>query len=237
MGCLRTFAVIALALAPLPAMAQTVVTETVEIIEDDGGSDRTIVEDFAPVPQGIARYGPFRVLDARRAALVDATGSDAPAQFAAMLHAYPGIATLEMIECPGTYDDVANLRLGRMLHARGLATHVPAGGSVRSGAVELYLAGAVRRADRSAEFAVHSWEDDNGRQASDFAADAPVNRAYLAYYREMGMSAEAAARFYAMTNSVPNAQARWLTAAEMDDWAGKAPPVTLASLDSPSLLK
>ena len=237
MRLIRSLAAMALAFAPLHALAQTVVSETVEVIDDGGGNDRAIFEGAPTVPQGVARFGPFRVLDAARAALVDATSSDAPAQFAAMLRAYPGIATLEMIECPGTYDDVANLRLGRMLHARGLTTHVPAGGSVRSGAVELYLAGAVHWADQGAEFAVHSWEDDNGRQASDFAADAPVNRAYLDYYREMGMSAQTAARFYAMTNSVPNQSARWLTAAEMDGWAGAVATPGPASLDSAAALK
>lgn len=241
MRLIRSLAAMALAFAPLHAAAQTVVSETVEVIDDDGGNDRAIFEGAPAVPQGVARFGPFRVLDGGRAALVDATSSDAPAQFAAMLRAYPGIATLEMIECPGTYDDVANLQLGRAIHARGLVTHVPAGGSVRSGAVELYLAGAVHRADPGAEFAVHSWEDDNGKQAVDFPADAPVNRAYLDYYREMGMTAATAARFYAMTNSVPNASARWLTAAEMDGWAGQnVPPAsaaTLASLDSNAALK
>jgi len=51
-----------------------------------------------------------------------------------MLNAYPGIRTIEFVECPGTLDDVANLQLGRMIRARGLDTDVPDGGSVRSGA-------------------------------------------------------------------------------------------------------
>jgi hypothetical protein len=37
----------------------------------------------------------------------------------------------------------------------------------------------------------------------------------------MGMSAEDAARFYAMTNSVPFEDARWLTGAEMRQWLGR----------------
>lgn len=171
-----------------------------------------------PVPQGIASYGPFRVLDARRAALVDVTDSATPAQFSAMLAAHPGIAQIELIEAPGTEDDRANLRLGRMIRARGLATHVPAGGSVRSGAVELFLAGQRRSADPGAEFAVHAWADDLGREATDYPADAPENRAYLDYYVEMGMTAGTARAFYAMTNSVPHAAARWLTVRDLARW-------------------
>ncbi len=195
---------------------ETVIEETVVV--EAGGSDRFVAVTPAPVPQGIANYGPFRVLDASRAALVDVTDERSPAQFEAMLRAFPGISLLEMVECPGTYDDRANLRLGRIIHARGIATHVPTGGSVRSGAVELFLAGTARIADPGAEFAVHSWADEDGLEAKDYAADAPENRAYIDYYREMGMTAPEAQAFYAMTNSVPNADARWLSAEDMGHW-------------------
>ena len=170
------------------------------------------------MPQGIATFGPFRVIDQGRAALVDVTDERSPPAFAAMLRAWPGIAVLEMIECPGTEDDRANLTLGRMIRARGIATHVPDGGSVRSGGVELFLAGAKRTAGDRAEFAVHSWADEDGREPQDYAADAPENQAYLDYYREMGMTAAQAAAFYAMTNSVPHDDARWLSTAEMGRW-------------------
>ena len=109
-----------------------------------------------------------------------------------------------MEDCPGTIDDSANLRLGRMIRASGMITHVPDHGSVRSGAVELFLAGVSRTAAADAEFAVHAWRDEDGHEPADFAADDPVNRGYVAYYREMGLSPERAAQFYALTNSVPN---------------------------------
>ena len=207
-----------------PAVRAQTVVVTEEVIEeavvpDEGGSDRFVAPSAAPrTPRGIAAYGPFRVLDATRAALVAATDERSPTAFAAMLAAHPGIATLELVECPGTDDDRANLALGRMIHARGLATHVPAGGSVRSGAVELFLAGVHRMAEAGAEFAVHAWVDEDGREPSDFSMNAPENRAYLDYYREMGMSAVEARAFYDMTNSVPNASARWMNAAQMGQW-------------------
>ena len=225
MRCLAALALSLLALSAVPAAAQVVtVTETVEITEyisDDAqvsGSERFVMAAPVELPRGIASFGPFRVLDPGRAALVDATDEASPAQFQAMLRAYPGIALIEMIECPGTEDDRANLKLGRMIHARGISTHVPAGGSVRSGGVELFLAGVSHRADPGAEFAVHSWADEDGREAKDYADTAPENRAYIGYYEEMGMAAAQAKAFYAMTNSVPNAQAKWLTAADMGQW-------------------
>lgn len=196
---------------------EIVVVEEV-VAEEMGPAERFVATAPTPVPQGVARFGPFRVLTSNRAAIVDVTDSSSPAQFAAMLRAYPGIRTLEMVECPGTEDDRANLKLGRMLRAKGIATHVPDGGSVRSGGVELFLAGARHTAAAGAEFAVHSWADEDGRQPQDYAADAPENRAYLDYYRDMGMSGEQARAFYAMTNSVPFSQAKWLTAADMGQW-------------------
>lgn len=170
--------------------------------------------------RGIAQYGPFLVLDTRRVALVGETDERTPGAFRAMIRAYPGLAQLDMVECPGTRDDRANMAVGRMIRAARLITHVPASGSVRSGAVELFLAGVERDISDGAEFAVHSWMDDYGREAGDFAESAPENRQYVDYYREMGMSDAQARGFYAMTNSVPHHRARWLGAGEMRGWLG-----------------
>ena len=226
-GAMRSLlltAVAALAAAfAIPVQARQVVTTV--IVEEwvEPGSARFLAAHETVERQAIASYGPFRVLDGTRAALVGVTDSASPAQFAAMLRDFPALATLEMVECPGTEDDRANLSLGRMIRAAGLATHVPGGGSVRSGAVELFLAGAARRIDDGAEFAVHSWIDEDGREAGDFAADAAVHAPYIAYYREMGMAEDDARAFYAMTNSVGFASAKWLDAAQMRRWvAGEA---------------
>jgi hypothetical protein len=208
------------ALSAAPAHAQRVVTVTVEEWTEVDGAERLVDAHAAAAPQGIAAYGPFRVIDPGHAALVDATDGASPRAFAAMLRDHPGIATLEMVECPGTDDDTANLALGRMIRARGIATHVPADGSVRSGAVELFLAGVTRAIDDGAEFAVHAWRDSDGKGPADYSADAAPNRAYLDYYREMGLARPKA--FYDMTNAVPNSGARWLTAAEMRPWVGEA---------------
>lgn len=209
-------------LAASPATAQWIEYEQVEAVEPDAGSERfvwyEVVEDAPAIPAGIGDYGPFRVLDQGRAAMMDVTDERSPAAFRAMLLDYPGIAVIDMIDCPGTEDDRANLAVGRMIRERGIVTHVPEGGSVRSGAVELFLAGARRYADPGAQFAVHSWMDDLGQEPSDYAASAPENAKYLEYYRQMGMTAQEATAFYAMTNSVPHEQALWLDATQMAQW-------------------
>lgn len=172
--------------------------------------------DFAP----IAHFGPFVVLDSGRALLSRETDTSAPRHFARMLAAYPGIRTLEFRDCPGTVDDNANLVLGQMIHQRGLATFVPPGGSVRSGAVDLFLAGVERTAAADSEFAVHAWLDEDGLRPTSFSASSPVNRRYVTFYHEAGgMPLGTARAFYALTNSVPNERALWLTPYDLARYA------------------
>jgi hypothetical protein len=199
MRSLAAFLAALCALAANPVAAREITYEEIsyEVVEMDGahpagGGERYVETRPAPLPSSVASYGPFRVLDRSRAALVDVTDGASLAAFTAMLRDFPGIGLLEMIDCPGTEDDLANLAIGRIIRERGIVTHVPAGGSVHSGAVELFLAGARRIADPGAEFAVHAWIDDEGLQATDYAPGAAENARYLAYYRQMGMSAEEA---------------------------------------------
>lgn len=169
-------------------------------------------------PAVLAQYGPFVVTGATTASMIGPTDQASPAYFDAMLRDFPQLARLDMVEAPGTSHDIANLQVGRRIREAGIATHVPNGGSVRSGAVELFLAGATRTMEEGAQFAVHSWLDNHGREADDFAANHPAHRLYLDYYVEMGMSEEQARGFYAMTNSVPHSSALWLNASDMRPW-------------------
>ena len=161
-------------------------------------------EDPAPTASetaSLANFGPFRVVASNRAELDGSIESDTPAQFRAMLSAYPDIEQIDMIDCPGTDDDEANFAVAHMLRKAGITTYVPNGGSVRSGGVELFLAGVKRHADPGAEFAVHSWMDGDGLEADDYAANDEIHQPYIDYYREVGMTPDKAKAFYAMTNS------------------------------------
>jgi hypothetical protein len=189
--------------------------------EELAGAPSGATRRFAPAPAlrrgeaAGARFGPFTVVDGRTVRMAGDVTSATPRQFAAMLAAFPGLQRLELIDCPGSLDEEANLALARAVRRAGLATHVPAGGSVRSGAVELFLAGVTRSAHPSAEFGVHSWRDEDGREARDFAEDHPVHREYLDYYREMGLDDASARAFYAMTNATGFDAVRYLTKADM----------------------
>lgn len=195
--------------------------------DDPAGFDRPPATANSGARKGpLAVFGPFVVLDANTAAVMGSTNSNSPADFARMRTAFPGISMLELIDAPGTVNDIANLKVGRMIRAAGISTHVPANGSVRSGAVELFLAGKTRTMEPGAQFAVHSWRDERGRGPQDFAPEDPANRLYTAFYEDMGMSQADARAFYDMTNSVPHSGALWFGPEVMRGWiaSGEAKP-------------
>jgi hypothetical protein len=235
LSLLRTalVALFAAALAFAPTQAADIVIETVveyEIIASDNGEDADWADEadgdagttqrhaLAPALQRDAdtgpRFGPFTVRG-DTARMAGSVTSATPRQFAAMLAAHPGLKRIELVDCPGSLDEEANLRLARMVRRAGLATHIPEGGSVRSGAVEPFLAGVTRSAHPTAEFGVHSWRDEAGREARDYPDGDPVHAEYLDYYREMGLDADAARAFYAMTNASGYDDIRYLTKADI----------------------
>ncbi|WOF43095.1 alpha/beta hydrolase [Sphingopyxis indica] len=233
-AALARLAVVALAAAVLalaPAHAQRVVTVTTtttvttwtweaddsDVAADDAAATRRYAPSgaLAALGEAKARFGPFAVIDAATARMAGDVTSATPRQFATMLAAFPGLKRIEMVDCPGSLDEEANLILARAIRRAGLETEVPSGGSVRSGAVELWLAGVHRRAAPDAEFGVHSWIDEYGREARDYPASDPVHAEYLSYYREMGMDDAKARAFYALTNSTPFDDVRYLTRDDM----------------------
>lgn len=224
-----------------PVVTSVTVTTTISWVEDDGDSapdfdnaalldDATLADDnadfaatrrYAPsaslatLGRAKARFGPFSVVDDQTVRMAGDVDGSTPRAFAAMLAAYPHLHRIEMIDCPGSLDEEANLILARAIRRAGMETVVPKGGSVRSGAVELFLAGVKRSAAPDAEFGVHSWQDENGHEANDYPANDPVHAEYLSYYREMGLDPAKAQAFYALTNSTPFNDVRYLTRDDM----------------------
>ena len=162
-----------------------------------------------------ASFGPFSVINDTTVRMAGDVDGSTPRQFAAMMAAHPALKRIEMVDCPGSLDEEANLILARAIRRAGMETVVPKGGSVRSGAVELWMAGVKRSAAPDAEFGVHSWADEYGREARDYPANDPVHAEYLGYYREMGLDDAKARAFYAMTNATPFDDVTYLTRDDM----------------------
>jgi hypothetical protein len=217
-GLLNKFAAIAVLLcAPFTAFAAeyNIVETTIEEWIDEDAPGISEISDRPAGRSALASFGPFNVVGNARAELVGSIETGTPAQFELMLAAYPAINQIDMIDCPGTNDDAANFKIARMIRKAAIATYIPDGGSVRSGGVELFLAGVRRVAEPGAEFAVHSWQDQDGLEANDVPANDPINLEYINYYREIGMDDKMARAFYAMTNSVPHDSALYLNARDI----------------------
>lgn len=188
------------------------VAETVEY-EDVAGDD-----DFAPQATNapaIDHFGPFSVVSPQIVELNGVIDETSPALFRRMIAKYPGLKTIRMIDCPGTENDQANLEVARMVRKAGMNTNVPRGGSVRSGGVELFLAGVRRTAEPGAEFGVHSWQDDEGNEAKDVPASDPIHANYIRYYQEVGLTPEQARAFYAFTNQTAFDSLHYMTQPEL----------------------
>ena len=194
-----------------------------QIARANEASSYAIVDDsvFDEATQGtghanaLAQFGPFRVVSTTEAELNGATDEATPGQFRQMLKQYPALKRIIMIECAGTENDDANLEVARMIRRAGINTHVPADGSIRSGGVELFLAGTHRTYDKGAQFGVHSWIDEDGHQAGDVPADDPINAAYIGYYQEVGLPLQTARAFYAFTNQTAFDAIHYMTEQEL----------------------
>lgn len=198
---IATLAAVSIAVFTVPALGADNFSTTIQNTQYEEWEE---VDNDASIPTPnnfVAQFGPFFVIDANTIEMNGIVDGTTPAQFRKMMAQYPTVKTLRMVDCPGTENDDANLSLARMVRRAGLNTHVPANGSIRSGGVELFLAGVKRTQEPGAEFGVHSWQDEDGREARDYAANNPVHAAYVNYYIDMGFDRDTARNFYSFTNT------------------------------------
>ena len=145
--------------------------------------------------------------------LLGTVDSDSPSHVYDALKDSPGIRVVVLVNVPGSADDEANLKLGRMLRQAGISTYLPARGLVASGGVDLLLSGARRIVERGAMVGVHSWADSDGSSGDAIPREHPHHRLYLEYYQEMGVTQE----FYWFTlGAAPPEGMHWMTEAEME---------------------
>ncbi|MDA8016397.1 MAG: alpha/beta hydrolase [Thermoanaerobaculia bacterium] len=143
-------------------------------------------------------------------------------QFHEVMETSSGVETLVLTVVPGSLDDEINLQLGLEVRKRGLATHVPSGGMIASGGVDLFLAGVRRNLEKGAYVGVHSWATGNGSSGASLGRDHPAHRLYLDYYEALEIPAD----FYWFTlESAPVDAMHWMTADELERFAMITQPV------------
>lgn len=85
--------------------------------------------------------------------------SNTPQYWDNFIAASPDITTLIMKNSSGSSGDEANLVAARKIKTKNLTIHLPADAEIASGAVDFYLAGAVRAREQGNKIGVHSWSD------------------------------------------------------------------------------
>ncbi|APE43829.1 hypothetical protein BOO69_10695 [Sulfitobacter alexandrii] len=110
--------------------------------------------------------------------------SRTPANFERILARNPQVRTLVQTRVDGSIDGAATIRMGRLLRARGMDTHLPPGSIVDSGGVDLFLAGTRRTMAPGASLGVHSWRNAY-REGSSYPRNSPEHEMTRRYVAEM----------------------------------------------------
>ncbi len=152
---------------------------------------------------------------------IDGTTPDIVDNF---ITSYPEVTTLVFMQMPGSDDDEANLEASYALYEEGYKFYLPAVNAydddafIASGAVDMFLAGAVRVVDENGEVGVHSWSD-GVNEATDYPEGSPEHQPYIDYYVSIGFSIEDAESFYYFTiEAAPAAGIHLMTESEIEQY-------------------
>ena len=159
-------------------------------------------------------------VDGTRAIFRGVIDGTTPAKVSALINNNPEVKTIVLAYGPGSDDDAANLEAALLVRQAGLGTCVPANGEINSGAVDFFLAGAIRRLDATSFVGVHSWADGNGTEGADLPQNHPDHQMFLDFYQQIDISAD----FYWFTlQAAPAAGIHNMTAAERTTYNMETP--------------
>ncbi|OIQ19283.1 MAG: hypothetical protein BM557_06150 [Flavobacterium sp. MedPE-SWcel] len=146
-------------------------------INGDGNVTKT--EAFNSIKPGVSA-AQFEV-KGTTAYMSGTIGSSTPAAVLKLVFEHPNVTTIELLNVPGSVDDVANLRACLYVHKFGLHTKVNSKSNIASGGTDFFLAGHKREVEKGAKIGVHSWSG-GAKAASEFPKSHDVHKKYLEYY-------------------------------------------------------
>ncbi len=118
--------------------------------------------------------------------------------FKKLLNEFPKIKQITIINCGGSLDDEANLKLSKLVHDKKIGTHVADNGMIASGGVDFFLAGVKRTIGKNVQIGVHSWSGEK-EVATDFPKGHENHLEYINYYKSIGLTQKQAEDFYYFT--------------------------------------
>ena len=151
-------------------------------------------------------------VDGERLIMNGTFNTKTPDALRTVLEDNPGLTIAEMVYVPGSVDDVACLKAGRLAREHGLSTLVPANGEIASGGVDFFLSGVQRTVESGGLVGVHSWSQFGGPDGSELPRDDPEHTLYLDYLEEMGI--DEAFYWFTLEAAAPE-DIHWMTDKEL----------------------
>ncbi len=152
--------------------------------------------------QSARTFGIFRVLDDDKTVEMDGDITTASlSDFQQLLNKYPDIKRINIVNCDGSLDDEANLKLSKLVHDKAISTHVLDDGVIASGGVDFFLSGVKRTIGKNVKIGVHSWSGET-EVATDFPKGHKNHLPYIEYYKSIGFTQKEAEDFYYFTINI-----------------------------------
>ncbi len=159
-------------------------------------------------PNGDQRtFGIFSVLAGDTVIAMNGTiNGKTPSDFDKLVKAFPKAKKINMILCPGSEDDEANLLVSKKMHDQGFAFHLFSTSVVASGAVDMYVAGIKRTRELGSKIGVHAWGAGSGEPAAtSYPRGHKEHLKYIDYYVSVGFTQKQAEDFYYFTINAASA--------------------------------
>lgn len=165
----------------------------------------------------LKKFGIFTVMSDNNTVVMDGViSTGALTDFQQLIQQYPTIKTVNIKNCPGSTDDDANLKLSKLIHDKGINTHVMDNGEISSGGVDFFVAGIKRTLGTNTKVGVHSWAGGDGDVATDYPRGHQNHLQYIEYYKSVGFTQKQAEDFYYFTiYAAPAESVHWMTATEL----------------------
>lgn len=162
-------------------------------------------------------FGIFKSINDTTAEMNGTITSSTPTHFNNLLAKYPNLKTINMLNCPGSEDDDANLIVSKKMHDSGIRFHLFSKSVIASGAVDMYVGGVKRTRESGSRIGVHSWGAAPGEPiATSYPIGHAVHLPYINYYKSVGFTQKEAEDFYYFTiKAAPAESVHWMTEEEI----------------------
>ncbi len=138
--------------------------------------------------------------------------------FNQLLSESPNIIQINILNCNGSFCNKTKLKLSKLVHNKGLHTHLSDNSEITSGGVDFFLSGKKRTIGKNIKIGVNSWSK-NSTTAIDFAVGHTKHLEHIDFYTTIGFTQKQAESFYYFgINAAPPGDIHWMTDKEIKEY-------------------